>query len=224
MPVSNTFSDNFNRTNSTTIGNGWTEVSGDFSILSNELISTLADDSILTQDTTTPSSADYIVGADIRHTQVASSDGWGCILGRYADANNYYLVQVGRGTGGDQGFQLYKKVTGSYTLLASYSFVPVNGQTYHLELEMNGTTIKGHLDGTQRIAVVDSAHTTAGKTAIRKGGIVDTTFWDNFNFTILAATTTSTSTTTTSSSTSTTSTSTTTTLLDPYLNISTQIV
>ena len=111
-----------------------------------------------------PANANYDVQLDIVSENAASfTNGHGMgVMGRVStSAATGYILYVDW-----HGLYLYKIVNGTYTSLGSYAFTAANNVTYTLKLEMRGTTIKGYLDGTERISVTDSSITAAGKAGI----------------------------------------------------------
>lgn len=86
------------------------------------------------------------------------------LIGRLADIENMYAV---RGTETASGFQLYKKVAGTWTALGSAVTI-LNGSV--VKLEMIGTAIKVYDDGVEVISVTDSDLTAAGKAGLARGG------------------------------------------------------
>jgi len=154
------FSDDFNRADSTTIGGNWTQDAGAMEIKSNTLRAQPAPFGVglenLGHNTSSIGSADYEVEAVLA---VAGGFGTG-VTGRISNpSNDYYLLELEHGSSGT--LVLYKRVGGTYTLLGSYVFGSGAG-TYTIKLSMQGTTIKGYLDGVERISVTDSAHSTEG--------------------------------------------------------------
>lgn len=89
------------------------------------------------------------------------------VIGRVQDASNFYLWRSLSGTN-----QLYKQVSGSYTLLATGSITSVSGD--RLKLRCDGSSIKGYVNGVEDASVTDSSLTTGTKVGIYGGaGYVD---------------------------------------------------
>lgn len=177
-----TFSDNFNRADSSTVGNGWVEVSGDFSISSNQLTSTLVDNSIITQDSTLPTYADYYVSATVYPLFGADSDGFEGIIARYTDSTHFYYLSWGRGSI-TSGLVLNVKNGASDTVIGSdYTDLVLNNTAVTIKLVVVGNIIQGYVNNHLLISVTNSTLTAAGKAGIRKGGISDSSFWTYFEF------------------------------------------
>ena len=172
--------DNFNRANQVGLGamsdgvHNWTDAQGQIDIVTNQAKTTGPDGGNVAVVTETHTETDYYVQAEV--TSASSSDPG--VFGRYTDLNNYYLLRIDNAT-----LQLYKNVAGSFTLLGSYS---TTAGTHTIKLEMNGTTLKGYLDGVEQIpSVTDTAH-ASGKSGIRSY-YGTSPVWDNFIADLLAA-------------------------------------
>ncbi|SDW66126.1 right-handed parallel beta-helix repeat-containing protein [Paenibacillus sp. CF384] len=81
------------------------------------------------------------------------------ILGRYQDASNYYYFQY---YNNDGKLYLSKFVNGVWTHLGSTPFTFNTNQYYEFKLDLNGSSIKASVDGTQIFSVTDSQF-SAGK-------------------------------------------------------------
>ncbi len=168
MPVF--FSDAFTRADSTVLGNGWVEDTGDWSILANALHTVVAG---ICHQTTAPSTADYDV--EVTLATYAGTAGIGPI-GRVADANNFYLVHSRAGA-----FELWKVVGGAFTLLGSSAVSAGPGQV--VKLSMAGTTIVGYSGGVAQVTVTDASLAAIGSAGCRS----DNTAADLDNFTVYTA-------------------------------------
>jgi hypothetical protein len=104
---------------------------------------------------------DYSVRA---HVKLDTST-YGGIVGRYNSSNNYYMLEIHDSL---NKFSLYKQVNGSWTEIAYTNTNIVSGTWYWLELEMDGSTLKGYLNDQQLISVTDSTF-SAGKIGLRSG-------------------------------------------------------
>ena len=132
-----------------------------------------------------PSSADYSVFCDITR--------------RASGTNKPEMGPIGRAQSGVGTFyalmhfdnvnetRLYKCVSGTFTQIGSgYSLTLTTGVAVSLELRMSGTSIKGFVNGVERISVTDSSISGAGKAGIigrrmRDSGLQDTGSIDNFD-------------------------------------------
>ena len=168
-PVSGgTFSDSFDRPDSTDLGSGWLEVSGDFSISAMEL--RCAPTKNLFQIAVVPafSSSAQIVAASFARVDSNSAPRFGVLL-RYQDAQNYYLFS--RRTGGSSVVQISRVVGGAEIVLGTKSLPnPVTNTFFRLEGEANGTALTLKIDGVSMVSVTDSTF-TAGNIGIGMGSL-----------------------------------------------------
>lgn len=155
-------SDAFTRADGDSLGSDWTEVLGDWDIVSNKVASQTASTANLAywSGTFNTASADYDVSGDCLKSGDVGSSG---IIGRYQDSSNYYRLYVSTFL---QQLVLEKKVAGVNTTLGTYSAGQSNDTTFVLKLSFVGTAIKGYQDGVQRISVTDSAFSAIGKPGI----------------------------------------------------------
>ncbi|HLL65166.1 MAG TPA: LamG domain-containing protein, partial [Micromonosporaceae bacterium] len=119
-----------------------------------------------------PTSADYLVEADLRYQTYLGSDIAG-VVGRLDPAG------AGSGTFYTAGYdgtnwRLWKKVSGSTSGIGGtgYTQALALGSTYRVGLDMRGSTIRLLVDGITRVTVVDASITAAGRAAIQ---------WSNFS-------------------------------------------
>lgn len=159
------YSDDFDRADSTNLGPDWTEQQGDAEILSNELRNVTNNGSVLGTWNTAPTTADYEVIADVK---VAASQSGGGPIGRYSDNQNYYHLRI---NSTDNELQLFSFTTGAgATKIGSYSTTITPSVFFEVGLQISGTTIKGFLNGVERISVTNSDHTDAGEVGFRMFG------------------------------------------------------
>lgn len=155
------FSDNFNRADSTDLGSDWDERRGASEISGNAVIpSSVESSEAVIRHTGGPySTADYTVECDM--VSVVSFEG---PLGRCADYSttdtDYYAVFWSGST-----LYLYKKISGSYTFLASVGDSTSPPAT--VKLSMEGTAIKGYLNDSNEISSTDSSLSSAGDAGIK---------------------------------------------------------
>jgi hypothetical protein len=178
-----TFSDNFTRADSSSLGSSWAGVSGSLVVAGNMVKSALgvtgnhvALVSILS-GTTETAEADF--------TSVDSNLGprFGVIL-RYKDSKNYY--QIYRQTGGSSRLLVSKFVNGVETILGTTSVAnPVKGVAFHIKGQVAGATLTLDFDGVRRVTTYDSTFTT-GKVGILIGNNAGTYQQqaDNFSATV----------------------------------------
>lgn len=161
-PVSTLFSDDFNRADSTTLGNNWVEVTADWAIVSNTLrvSSTAFGDYVI--NTTSLGTADYEVQAVLITVGTVPVIR---VIGRYVDTNNYYAVRWA-----DTNSGLFKRVGGVETDLGAWPADSItSGDT--VKLSMQGTTIKAYVNGVQKASVTDSAFASEGDFGFHGNGV-----------------------------------------------------
>ena len=160
-----TFSDNFNRADSTAIGTAWTQVAGSFVINGNML-----------KNAPQSGNALAVVSALSGGTQTASADftsvdnnlgpRFGIVLS-YQNPTNYYLLY--RQTGGSSRLLISKIVNGVETVLENASLSnPHKGVPFHITGSVTGTTLKLDFNGVNKVTVTDATFTT-GKVGIMVG-------------------------------------------------------
>jgi len=183
--MANIFSDNFNRSDSSSLGGDWNEDGGDLQVKSNKLsnVSISINTVIATAVGGTPSSADYSVSADVQHktnTNPISSVG---LIGRMTSTAVFYHGRINY-NGLATALQLYVFNSGA-TLLGSYAGDRSLDTEYNIKLQMEGSTIKFFQAGVERISVTNSALTSIGEAGVRAFVDGDTgtdgLTWDNFS-------------------------------------------
>lgn len=136
-----------------------------------------------------PASSDYTVEWTNRiYTTVTSPSNLNLGgAGRMStSADTYYMLYYQAGE-----LILAKRVTGTTTTLDAWiSTLTGGGTDYTFALEMNGTAIKGYVNGVQRVSATDSDITAVGRAGIRSNGINDATTGNHIdNFRVYDATT-----------------------------------
>ncbi|SDS38076.1 O-Glycosyl hydrolase [Paenibacillaceae bacterium GAS479] len=144
---------------------GWTAGSGSWSVVADgtnvyKQSANTANEAVTTRGDTAWTNYDILADVNLKSTSNTAATG---ILGRYKDNNNYYYLRL---NSGESKLQLLKKVNGTFTLLANLPQTVSLNTTYKLRLSMNGSTIKGYLNGEEKISVTDTS-LTAGKAGIR---------------------------------------------------------
>lgn len=150
-----TFADDFNRADSTNLGAGWVEVSGDWSIVSNQLSPGTAGGTILLRAATDAATDDNFAQTTIAAT-AAASQGVACRTN--ANLSTGYLWR-NNGTSWDL-FTL-----GTFTLLATYTAAAAPGDV--MKVQAVGSTIKGYVNGVERASVTDTTYATGKSSGIR---------------------------------------------------------
>jgi O-glycosyl hydrolase len=87
------------------------------------------------------------------------------LIARYTDDNNFYLWRLNKIR---NKAELYKRSGGTFTLLEEVGLPAVsNGTWYTLKLEVSGSNLIGYINGEQRVSVVDTSVTGAGKAGLQ---------------------------------------------------------
>lgn len=152
-----TFSDDFNRANSTDLGAGWVEVSGDWSIVSNQLSPGSAGGTIILRAAGAMSSNDNYAQATIAATAAVSQGVW--CRGNSNISQGYLLRNNGT------SWDLFQVVGGSFTVIGTYTAAAAADDV--MKVQAVGTTIKGFINGVQRISVTDTGVTIGTSVGIR---------------------------------------------------------
>jgi PKD repeat protein len=147
------FTDDFNRPDSTTIGNGWVEVQGDMTILNNELRNEPNKVyHIALQPTLT--GLGQTAAIDFASYNNDGGSHFGIIM-RYQDSDNYYLLY--RQVGATSQVRISKIVNGEETVLVRDAVAnPQFNDFFRLEGSAMGTTLKLKLNGVERLSVEDN--------------------------------------------------------------------
>ena len=153
IPSQTTFIDNFDRPDSTVLGNGWVEMTGDLSIAGQQLQNGAAAVDHLAVASTIVSST-QAVSADFASSGNHAAPSFGIVL-RYQSPGNYYRIY--RSTRGSSGLRISKLVNGAEKILKSVSITaPTANVFFHLEGRISGTTLTVSLDGADKASVSDS--------------------------------------------------------------------
>lgn len=157
------FTDDFNRADSTNLGANWTEDAQDMAIASNRLVNNTTNKSghVSTATGFTPADADYLIQAIVQIKNVGGNISATGVIGRMTDTTHFYMCRTVT-----TGLQLYK-FNGGATLLGSYATTINLGTDYTVKLTMEGTALKGYLDGTERISTTDSDLSSVGLGGVR---------------------------------------------------------
>jgi parallel beta-helix repeat protein len=151
------FTDVFDRPDSSILGNGWSEVSGDLQIASQELTNAPQKGYHVA---VLPGMSGPTQSATVDFASVTNNPGprFGIIL-RFQDALNYYLLY--RQTGGSSSLRISKVVNGEETRLATTSVPnPAKNSFFRLTGTITGTTLTLELDGIERLTVSDATFAT----------------------------------------------------------------
>ena len=142
------FSDDFNRADSTDLGANWVEVSTtDWAIVSNRLSPGAAGGTIVVRAATAMASSDHYAQVTIAATTSASQGVWYRVD---STLNSGYLW---RNNG--SSWNLFKVVSGTFTSIGSFAAAAVSGDV--AKVQAVGSTIKGYVNGVERVSVTDTA-------------------------------------------------------------------
>ena len=180
------FSDDFNRADADSLGGAWTERGADFDIVSNGVnipnggnsgggYSTVYDSGH------TYASADYSVQAK---TKLLTGGGGGYlgVVGRRVnystDDSDGYFASIRPSSG---RVRLWSRVSGVATSIATTDAETINFDTFYtVKVDMNGTTIKELIDGSEILSATNSALSAAGDGGLMLSTGDDDQFWDDF--------------------------------------------
>jgi hypothetical protein len=151
------FSDNFDRANSTDLGASWVEVSGDWSIVSNQLSPGAAGGTIILRAAGAMASNDHYAQVTIAATTAASHGLW--IRGNSNISNGYLWRTDG------SAWNLFSVVGGSFTVIGTYAVPAVAGDV--AKVQAVGSTITAYVNGVQRVSVVDTSVATGTSVGLR---------------------------------------------------------
>jgi hypothetical protein len=149
------YSDNFDDGDSV----GWTVTNGSWSVNSSNKLqqsSNATSEALILSSATPP--ANYTVEADITLLNKLDNQSATGLVARYVDNNNYYLLRLH----GSNQLELYRKLSGTFSKLASTSFTPVVNQNYRLGFEVNGSNLTAYVDGVRYFSHTDTNHASGG--------------------------------------------------------------
>tara|TARA_B110000902_G_scaffold267086_1_gene358107 strand:+ start:7059 stop:9668 length:2610 start_codon:yes stop_codon:yes gene_type:complete len=153
VELTDLFNDDFETTN-----NNWTVASGSWTTTTDT--TQVYSNTSSTNDVVTAgdnSWSDYSITADVKRNGQGAA-----ILGRYSASNTYYQLMIYN----TNSYKLSKNVNGSWTELATGSFVNNNSTYYQLKLDFNGTAITAAIDG-QSLTTVTDTSITVGSIGLR---------------------------------------------------------
>jgi hypothetical protein len=128
-----------------------------------------------------PASADYMVEADAFRASSSVADDIIGIVGRLDTTNalgTYYSAVYDKTNG---RWSLISMNNGVKSVLGSYTQTFSSGTTYHLSLDMSGSTIRLLVDGIQRVSATNATITAAGRAGVTMGFGGSNTTVDNSN-------------------------------------------
>jgi hypothetical protein len=151
------FSDNFNRADSTDLGANWVEVSGDWSIVSNQLSTGDTGGTIVLRAATAMAGNDNYAQVTLAATAAVSQGVW---CRGNANITNGYLWR-NDGTSWD----LFSVVSSSFNVIGTFAGAAAPGDV--AKVQAVGSTIKGLVNGVERVSVTDTAISTGTSVGIR---------------------------------------------------------
>jgi hypothetical protein len=152
-----TFTDDFNRSDSSNLGANWVEVSGDWSIISNQLSSGNSGGTIILRAATAMATSDNSAQVTIAATGAVSHGVW--CRGNSTFTQGYLWRNDGT------SWNLFSNVGGSFTSIGSFAGAAVAGDV--AKIQAVGSTIKGLVNGIERVSVTNTAVTTGTSVGIR---------------------------------------------------------
>ena len=173
------YSDDFNRANAATLGANWTEYNVEHEIVSNQAEPTTAG--------TAGSFYASLLATDDHYSQATLANIAGTSLGVAARASSIGTADSSTGAlylwryNGSNSTGLLKKPASSSTYTAigtAYSATLANGDV--LKIEVNGSTIKGYVNGVERASVTDTDNATGKQAGFRTSGSASAA-WDNWS-------------------------------------------
>jgi hypothetical protein len=165
-----TFSDSFNRADSSNLGVDWVEVSGDWSIVSNTLSPGTSGSTVVLRAAGAMATNDNYAQAKIAATSAVSNGLWcrgdSTLTSGYLWRNN--------GTSWD----LFSVVGGTFTVIGTYTAAAAVGDI--AKVQAFGTTIKGFVNGVERVSVTNTAVSTGTSVGFRCMSTASIA-WDDFS-------------------------------------------
>lgn len=155
------FSDDFNRPNSSDLGTGWVEVSGDWSIVSGQLSPGASGGTIILRAAGAMASSDHYAQVTIVATAAASQGVW-C-----RGNNNISSGYLWRNDGSN--WTLFAVVGGSFLSIGSYAAPAAPGDVARVQAV--GSTIRGFVNGIQRVSVTNTDVPTGLSVGIRSESV-----------------------------------------------------
>ncbi|MGA6223472.1 hypothetical protein ACPESV_24440 [Streptomyces umbrinus] len=151
------FTDDFNRTNSSDLGAGWVEVSGDWSIVSNQLSPGAAGGTVILRAAGAMATDDNSAQVTIAATTAASQGVW--CRGNSNLSSGYLWRNDGT------SWDLFSVVGGSFTAIGTFAAAAAPGDV--VKVQAVGTLIKAFVNGVERVSLVNNHVTTGTSCGIR---------------------------------------------------------
>jgi hypothetical protein len=152
-----TFSDNFDRPDSTVIGPRWQEVAGDLTVSGGELRHAAAKGAHVAV-VSDLSGATQTASARFASSNNTASPGFGLVL-RFQDAGNHYRAY--RVTGATNAVRISRFANGTEKILASATLAkPAVDSFFVLSARADSSTITLDVDGARKLTVTDGTFAT----------------------------------------------------------------
>jgi hypothetical protein len=152
-----TFTDTFDRPDSSSLGPDWAEVSGDWALISGQLSPGNAGGTIILRYASAMASSDHWAQVTIAATTAASHGVW-C-----RGTSNISAGYLWRNDGST--WTLFAVVGGSFTAIGSYAVAAAPGDVARIQAV--GSTITAYVNGVVRVSVVDTSVTTGTNVGLR---------------------------------------------------------
>ncbi|MCX5522167.1 hypothetical protein OG342_04700 [Streptomyces bobili] len=156
-----TFTDDFNRADSSDLGANWVEVSGEWSIVSNRLSPGAAGGTIILRAAGAMASNDNYAQVTFAATAAASHGVW--CRGNANISSGYLWRNDG------SSWNLFSVVGGSFSSIGSFAGAAIAGDV--AKVQAVGSTITAYVNGVQRVSVVDTNVLTGTSVGIRSESV-----------------------------------------------------
>lgn len=153
-------SDSFNRPDTTRIGAGWIEWTGNLLVSGNRMQGQTGVSSIATIDEVLVSNVSLQANVDV--TEPGTSAG---LIARYNGPNetNFYMAHLAQ-RGAAYRVEIWRNLGGNWSMLGSQD---VNAASGLLRFDATGTTLTAYFNGQTAVSLEDSAITGAGYAGVR---------------------------------------------------------
>ncbi|NQX63310.1 family 16 glycoside hydrolase [Paenibacillus qinlingensis] len=149
----NLFSDNFDDGDSV----GWTQVIGTWTVTTDGINKLLAANSNSGENLISAGNTswtNFAVQSRIKMTSEGVGSSGAGLLFRYQNGNNMYYFQLNRAS---NQLKILKKQAGNWTILATVSQTLSLDTWYTAKILVNGSLVKGYINGEEKISVTDNS-------------------------------------------------------------------
>lgn len=163
-----TYSDDFNRPDSTDLGPNWTEHDDNWSIDTNQLRPGSSTTGVALYGSpmdTTDHYSEIVIS-------VVGGTSMGVVARSDSNSLNFYVMRAN-----GSNWTIFSNVGGTFTSLGSYTASVTDGDVARIQCV--GSTIKGFINGVERISVTDTS-ITSGLYAGVRGDVTNVGRYDNF--------------------------------------------